>query len=87
MSDGQCTLPIGSLPSGLYYYQLQLPEQLPISGKMWQLTEGATNTPFNGWDGKIAEQFAATGVYVWSAQIRLINGEVVALKGEVLLVR
>jgi hypothetical protein len=34
MANGQCTLPIGSLPSGLYYYQLQLPEQLPLSGKI-----------------------------------------------------
>lgn len=34
MTNGQCSLPVGSLPSGLYYYQLQLPKQLPISGKI-----------------------------------------------------
>jgi gliding motility-associated-like protein len=55
--------------------------------KVWQLLESAANAPLNGWDGKIAGQLAATGVYVWLAQVRLINGEVVLLKGEVLLVR
>lgn len=56
-------------------------------GKVWQLPEGGTPPSLNGWDGKIAGQLAATGVYVWLAQVRLINGEVVPLKGEVMLVR
>ncbi len=56
-------------------------------GKVWQLMEGAANFPINGWDGTIDGQPAAAGIYVWSAQISLINGEVVSLKGEVLLVR
>jgi gliding motility-associated-like protein len=56
-------------------------------GSVWQLPAGAAGFPLTGWDGEIAGQPAAAGIYVWSAQIRLINGEVVSLKGEVLLVR
>lgn len=56
-------------------------------GTVWQLTEEAANFPIDGWGGIIDGKSAATGVYVWWAEIRLINGEVVALQGEVVLVR
>jgi hypothetical protein len=58
-----------------------------VRESVWQLPTGAADFPLTGWDGKVAGQPAAAGIYVWSAQMRLINGEVVPLKGEVLLVR
>jgi hypothetical protein len=34
MTDGKYELTINNLPAGLYYYQLELPDQLPITGKL-----------------------------------------------------
>lgn len=38
-----------------------------------------------GWDGSRGGKLATAGIYVWSAVVELVNGEQVALQGDVLL--
>ena len=41
----------------------------------------------DGWDGMLAGRPAPVGLYVWLAEVTLVNGEKRALKGEVTLLR
>ncbi len=45
------------------------------------------NDPTLGWDGTYRGQPLDSGVYVWRAEIRLIDGSLLKLRGEVALVR
>ncbi|MEL6357598.1 MAG: gliding motility-associated C-terminal domain-containing protein, partial [Bacteroidota bacterium] len=49
-------------------------------GEVFQSTESIS------WDGKIAGQPASTGLYVWQATVRFIDGAVQEISGELLLV-
>jgi gliding motility-associated-like protein len=50
-------------------------------------TDFGANDFDRGWDGSINGRSAAIGVYVWSAEVMLINGETRLLEGEVTLLR
>lgn len=39
-----------------------------------------------GWDGFATSRLSATGVYIWSSSIRLVDGSVTRLTGDVLLI-
>lgn len=54
-----------------------------LSLRVYNRWSGLLQSAPNGWDG----EGALTGLYLWQAQAALINGEVVELKGEVLLAR
>ncbi|MEM6396497.1 MAG: gliding motility-associated C-terminal domain-containing protein [Bacteroidota bacterium] len=41
----------------------------------------------DGWDGKIGDQLAQTGIYVYRAEIQFLDGEVIIYEGDVMLVR
>ncbi len=45
------------------------------------------NDPAHGWDGMHRGQELDAGVYAWFAEVELLNGERVVLKGDVVLVR
>jgi gliding motility-associated-like protein len=45
------------------------------------------NDPLYGWDGKLNGEEMNAAVFVYVAQVRLITGEVVVLKGDVVLLR
>ena len=46
-----------------------------------------TDQPFTGWDGTVQGQPVNPGVYVWFAEIRFIDDEVLAYKGDVTVIR
>ncbi len=45
------------------------------------------NNPHYGWNGRLGGHSMNPGLYVWQASVRLLDGRVVWLKGEVMLVR
>ncbi|MCB0706816.1 MAG: gliding motility-associated C-terminal domain-containing protein [Saprospiraceae bacterium] len=45
------------------------------------------NNPTNGWDGNYRGKLANPGVFVWFAEVELIDGRVVLFEGDVTLVR
>ncbi len=47
----------------------------------------APNDPLYGWDGRLRGKEMNSGVYVWRLQLRLLDGRVVFMEGEVLLLR
>ena len=47
----------------------------------------APNDPARGWDGTYRGQVLNPAVFVWSMQVRLVTGEQVVRKGEVVLLR
>ena len=55
--------------------------------QMFQRLNFNTNTPEEGWDGTFQGKEALPGVYVFMARVELNSGNVVVLKGDILLYR
>jgi gliding motility-associated-like protein len=56
-------------------------------GLAYQAENLAPNAPGMGWDGTIGGQPAPAGLYLWRAEAERLDGVVVWLRGEVLLLR
>lgn len=48
---------------------------------------GAVNHPDHGWNGRLNGGPVAPGVYVWSAQLKFLDGEKALLSGEVAVIK
>ncbi|HNE28670.1 MAG TPA: gliding motility-associated C-terminal domain-containing protein, partial [Saprospiraceae bacterium] len=56
-------------------------------GLVFERRGAAPNDSGNGWDGTLRGKALPTDVYIWYAEIRLKNGEVLKKKGDVTLLR
>ncbi len=56
-------------------------------GVVFEQNDLAPNVLNQGWDGTVRGQLAPQGVYVYFAEVQLLNGEMVVMSGEVVLVR
>jgi hypothetical protein len=54
---------------------------------MYEATDFPPNDWTNGWDGTFKGQRLNPGVFVYYAEIELVNGETVIRKGDVTLLR
>jgi SprB repeat len=54
---------------------------------VFENTGFAPNDPSQGWDGRINRQATVPAVFVWAASIRMVDGSVRLLKGDVTVVR
>lgn len=55
--------------------------------KMFETTDMVLNVPRLGWDGVARGKEAASGVYVWVAEVLFLDGTTAVLKGDVTLLR
>ena len=55
--------------------------------RLFERKKFAPNDPFYGWDGTHKGQDVNSGVFVWYAEIELINGKTVVYKGDVTVAR
>jgi len=55
--------------------------------RLFERNKFAPNDPFFGWDGTHRGKDVNSAVYVWYAEIELINGKVVVYKGDVTIAR
>lgn len=56
-------------------------------GQVFDRRDFPPNTHTQGWDGSYRGEAAASGVYVYWAEVEFVDGRTVRLKGEVLLLR
>jgi len=54
---------------------------------LFQSQHGRLNDPSSGWNGKYKDEFAATGIYIWWAEVEFLDGEKKRLQGEVTLIK
>ncbi|HMQ89671.1 MAG TPA: gliding motility-associated C-terminal domain-containing protein, partial [Flavilitoribacter sp.] len=56
-------------------------------GQVYRNPTLSPNNPAAGWDGRIGNRMAPPGVYAYTLKVELVDGSVVVMKGEVLLLR
>jgi hypothetical protein len=54
---------------------------------MFENKDFSPNDPSNGWDGAYRGQIVDPAVFVWWAEVELVDGRVLLLKGDVTVVR
>ena len=54
---------------------------------VWQARAITTNDPMSGWNGKIQQQNAPPGLYIWRAVIMRPQADNQTLSGEITLIR
>ncbi len=83
-------------PNGNDYFSLFSRESLPIrrlvvydrwGEQIFERHDIFTNQPTDGWDGVVRGKLASPGVYVFMAEVEVLPGVVVLVKGDVTLVR
>ena len=55
--------------------------------QVYSWSDSPGNTQTGGWNGFIGSELAPSSVYVFTCQIRLINGQIKNIEGEVQLIR
>ena len=55
-------------------------------GVAFEVTDSPVNDTVYGWDGKTNGEVAQSGVYVWKAEVRFVDGVVKLLSGSVTVV-
>ncbi|TVR85018.1 MAG: gliding motility-associated C-terminal domain-containing protein, partial [Saprospirales bacterium] len=58
-----------------------------LGEQVFHRTHFPPNQPTEGWDGTFRDQPLNPGVFVWMVEVEFLDGEVVVLSGEVLVVR
>ena len=55
--------------------------------RLFATTDLSPNQPASGWDGKFRSKPVLPGVFVWVADLELVDGEPLKLRGDVAVVR